>query len=319
VNKEHLEFRDGTISEFDFAITKASTTGQYGKPMEYWNAFRNAITDHTAVLVKRTTKTGKVMDAWEIGGKQYAIPNHDPADLVNTIDKMAQKRAFVAMILITTNASDFFTQDIEDFVSDGSVIDMKPKTRKIDMDDQPDQPPEEPQEWPGGLDDFSADESYQESENGPSMTSVARSLGGVEKAVVSPRPERPYSPETLKIRIAEMIEVFKGTKNNPVTQGNRTGVRLNLVSIAGDEAKYKKLLKYLVGQVSVNDLTDEQVLALKKWLHVTKDNDAQFVPDAMAVQEGKLASLMASSETQGQLHLVSSSDEAAAAAEHTQE
>jgi len=36
-------------------------------------------------------------------------------DQVNTIDKMAQKRALVAMVLITTNASDYFTQDMEDF------------------------------------------------------------------------------------------------------------------------------------------------------------------------------------------------------------
>lgn len=42
------------------------------------------------------------------------IENPDRADLLNTIDKMAQKRALVAAVLITTNASEFFTQDIED-------------------------------------------------------------------------------------------------------------------------------------------------------------------------------------------------------------
>jgi hypothetical protein len=40
--------------------------------------------------------------------------NTEPFDLVNTIDKMAQKRALVAATLIAANASEFFTQDIED-------------------------------------------------------------------------------------------------------------------------------------------------------------------------------------------------------------
>lgn len=42
------------------------------------------------------------------------IENPDPADLLNTLDKMAQKRALVAATLIAANASEFFTQDIED-------------------------------------------------------------------------------------------------------------------------------------------------------------------------------------------------------------
>ena len=44
----------------------------------------------------------------------YRIPNPDVADVVNTIQKMAQKRALVAATLIATSASEFFTQDIED-------------------------------------------------------------------------------------------------------------------------------------------------------------------------------------------------------------
>lgn len=42
------------------------------------------------------------------------VLNDNPQDLVNTIDKMAQKRALVAATLIAVNASEFFTQDIED-------------------------------------------------------------------------------------------------------------------------------------------------------------------------------------------------------------
>lgn len=43
------------------------------------------------------------------------VPNPDIADQVNTIQKMGQKRAIVAAVLIAVNASEFFTQDAEDF------------------------------------------------------------------------------------------------------------------------------------------------------------------------------------------------------------
>ncbi len=55
-------------------------------------------------------------NSWE---KKYRYRNSgknpNPADLVNTIDKMAQKRALVAAVLIAVNASEFFTQDVEDY------------------------------------------------------------------------------------------------------------------------------------------------------------------------------------------------------------
>ncbi len=60
------------------------------------------------------------------------IENPDIFDLVNTIDKMAQKRALIAASLIGCNASEFFTQDVEDFtrkdddVVEGEVVDEPP-------------------------------------------------------------------------------------------------------------------------------------------------------------------------------------------------
>lgn len=50
-----------------------------------------------------------------IEGQQIGrAPNPDVVDQVNTISKMAQKRAMIAATLIAVNASDFFTQDMED-------------------------------------------------------------------------------------------------------------------------------------------------------------------------------------------------------------
>jgi hypothetical protein len=56
------------------------------------------------------------MDCWEIEAYSYRVPNEDIYSQVNTILKMAEKRALVAATLVTVNASDFFTQDMEDLV-----------------------------------------------------------------------------------------------------------------------------------------------------------------------------------------------------------
>lgn len=56
-------------------------------------------------------------DDTAITGQQTGrAANEDIADAVNTIQKMAQKRALVAATLIGTNASEYFTQDIEDYI-----------------------------------------------------------------------------------------------------------------------------------------------------------------------------------------------------------
>ena len=60
----------------------------------------------------------------------YRVPNTEVFDIVNTIDKMAQKRALIAAVLIGCNASQFFTQDVEDMaqfaVEPDVVIDAAP-------------------------------------------------------------------------------------------------------------------------------------------------------------------------------------------------
>jgi hypothetical protein len=47
--------------------------------------------------------------------KTGLIPNAEIFDQVNTLQKMAQKRALIGAVLIATGASEFFTQDLEDF------------------------------------------------------------------------------------------------------------------------------------------------------------------------------------------------------------
>ncbi len=124
-----LATRNGSFMEFDFAIRAADTTGKYGKPKEYWDAFQQAVDNGTAVKGEKKTARG-MSTTYSIGGVEYRIPNIDVFDLVNTIDKMGQKRALIAATLIATNASEFFNQDIEDF--DPAVFGIKTPTITVE-------------------------------------------------------------------------------------------------------------------------------------------------------------------------------------------
>lgn len=60
-------------------------------------------------------KSGKQFTKWLVPGvTMYLTPNEGIYDQVNTIEKMSQKRALVCAALGATNASDLFTQDMED-------------------------------------------------------------------------------------------------------------------------------------------------------------------------------------------------------------
>jgi len=120
-DKSKLQSRTSKITEFDFAISKAETTGQYGKPAEYWQKWQDAIRNGTAKQTTRDTQKGKSMKAWEMGGSQFRVQNPDIMGMTNTIMKMAQKRAFVGAMLLATGASEFYTQDIED-MTDGTSV-----------------------------------------------------------------------------------------------------------------------------------------------------------------------------------------------------
>jgi len=76
-------------------------------------------------------------DASIINQEVGKVINMEPFTLVNTVQKQAQKRAFVGAVLIAVNASDYFTQDMED-MNDGEdheqsppvVVTPKPKAKE---------------------------------------------------------------------------------------------------------------------------------------------------------------------------------------------
>lgn len=113
-----LKNRGGKMGEPKFAVEKGETIGKYGKPVEYWEMFRKAIEAGEFEIDHRTTKKGEPIDWVVIDTTLYRIPNDDIPSLVNTIIKISQKRAYVGAIITAANASEFFTQDLEDMAKE---------------------------------------------------------------------------------------------------------------------------------------------------------------------------------------------------------
>jgi len=68
------------------------------------------------------------------------VPNPDVCDLVNTIQKMAQKRAFVAATLLCREREEFFTQDVED-IEDRTATPGRPYPNQASTTNPPPRPP----------------------------------------------------------------------------------------------------------------------------------------------------------------------------------
>lgn len=132
--KDTLVKRGGKEGVFRWQYEKRETGGKYGKLELYWQKFDDALQDGTAREYQKEQhwKNNETAPYIEIESYQYRIPNDEVFTLVNTIKKMAQKRAFVAAILIAVNASDFFTQDVEDMadVIDVQVVEDDPLPKK---------------------------------------------------------------------------------------------------------------------------------------------------------------------------------------------
>lgn len=77
--------------------------------------------DQKFILCKYTIElfhlpTGKPIAQCEgsTNSRERKYQRQDMYSVINTLQKMAQKRAFVGAVVLATNASDFFTQDMED-------------------------------------------------------------------------------------------------------------------------------------------------------------------------------------------------------------
>jgi hypothetical protein len=64
------------------------------------------------------------------GQKRGKVENDDIFTQINTLDKMAQKRALIAAVMVCAGVSEFFTQDMEDVVETPHLSHDSPAPRK---------------------------------------------------------------------------------------------------------------------------------------------------------------------------------------------
>ncbi|MFA5376909.1 MAG: hypothetical protein WC455_14255 [Dehalococcoidia bacterium] len=182
------------------------------------------------------------------------IKNPDVSEQVNTILKMAQKRALVAAVLIGTAISDYFTQDVEDFMH-GDVINAEFRdaaTAPVAAPRQPDV--------------------------------IIAELGYDAQAQPTNGSTRPYPPAALFAKIEDRSKVH-ATKVAPDRLRKAIAATLDTI-FDGDKTKRYELCKWLTGKASTKDIPDAYVHALSDWLGVT---DFSQPPHEHAMTEARTA------------------------------
>ena len=208
------------------------SANSYEKKYRYRYLFDNEITEAekvNAVSAERISKkTGRAYTSWR-------VENKEPFDIVNTLQKMAQKRAYVGAILLAANASEFFTQDIEDL----DIIDV---------------------------------EVSEIAKPNPTKPTAKSSI-------------RPLAPDKLAEMLAMKADIHR-KGNHKAADNDRKKLIANLNTLVqGDDNLRHELTEYLVGQQSVKDLDDGNVLALNDWLGAYQADTGEWLLDAMAWKE----------------------------------
>ncbi len=131
--------------------------------------------------------------------------NPDVCDQVNTIQKMAQKRALVAATLLAVNASEFFTQDLEDYVvGDYTVV--------VEGNHPPQQDTQPPQQTTTSPPRQSTQSSNQ-GQQGTTKQNPKQSNSKQDKTTQpqQSKADRPLFPEKLRNAIHLKAAKFKET------------------------------------------------------------------------------------------------------------
>jgi hypothetical protein len=228
--------------------------------MEKKHRYRNvaekkATAEDKATAIRKETKTGQYGNY-----VVYVVPNSESYDLVNTLQKMAEKRALVAAVLVTTNASEFYTQDVEDMnIIEGEWHEPEGDKRQPGASTQP--PP---------------------------------TNGATSKQ--SAKPGRPASPEDVKAGIVKHAKDFskQGEVNLSEAQINLLRYGLDLCFEGQDpivvDDKRHALLKYLTGIPSTKDVLSSQFKAIvEKWLEMKKnpDGSGEYMINQFSKQEAE--------------------------------
>ena len=168
------------------------------------------------------------------------VPNVDIFDQVNTVLKMAEKRALVATTLLAVGASEFFTQDMED------IIDGEWTEHSVSLKQQKPQPRKEQKQTPE-QDQADLYGHPIEQQNG----------------------DRPWGAETLKANLLKRIQTLKEAddtwkdKPEPGYVGAMNG---KLKSVLGNDDRRHTFLAFVRGDSSSKSMDKASVKAVMDWI-----------------------------------------------------
>jgi hypothetical protein len=204
------------------------------------------------------------------------VINPDIADVINTIQKMAQKRAFVGAVLIATNASEYFTQDIEDMPG---FVDATFTEAPRQSETKP-TPPPQPENSVVRV-DIPA----------PSAASVRTS--NITDAAPEQKPAptngnghaRPMSPEVLKKAITAKAGKHAGENISAGAKGLMVG-QLNAL-FGGDENKRHQLTMFLTGYGSTKQMPSNVCQSIMDWIGSDDEMAKREANAAIAFLDGQ--------------------------------
>lgn len=119
--------REGVEEIFEWQYKKGVTKGKYGRPQSYYDHVDELLAqDKVKKVMKEQPWNKEEALCYQFPLVEYRIPNPEIGDLINTLEKMADKRAFVAAALKASATSGFFTQDLEDMMGLGDIKEWLP-------------------------------------------------------------------------------------------------------------------------------------------------------------------------------------------------
>lgn len=122
------------LNQTDKEIDRRDNYASYTYKAEVYHLKSGQVIAECEGVCTSHEKKYKTRSVW-VGG-QKTIEQTPIADIQNTLMKMAQKRAMVGATILAVGASDFFTQDMEDFDDSAGTVSADPEQKSQFADDE---------------------------------------------------------------------------------------------------------------------------------------------------------------------------------------
>jgi len=180
------------------------------------------------------------------GQKTGRVLNTDIFDQVNTVLKIAEKRALVATTLLAVGASEFFTQDMEDII-DAEWTEHEPEQRKP-----------QPRQESARKD---SDDLYGHPLEGKKITNAEKAQNG---------DGRPYTPDILCAKLQHLAydKYSEQDGDAPTTREQQQMVAACLNGLCHDDLRRHSFTLSVFGWESTEEMKLCQFHALNRWMEV---------------------------------------------------